>query len=118
MSASKRTNEQVIIQKTETTHVLGQHGTKGEQGDPGASAMNSVSLGPWVEAGVLGFVNQSGSVVQISDETTVGTGTVSEIAINGSTVSLPQSLENGDLLEVEVSGVSGRFYWAAKIQEV
>jgi hypothetical protein len=89
----------------------GPKGDTGNQGAQGASAPSSASIGPFTENRTLGFVNTAGFSIELSNETKVGTGSITLRQKNGSNVSLPVTLANGDLFEIRVEGVtSGRTY--------
>lgn len=88
----------------------GAAGTAGANGTNGEDAPVGLSLGPWTEARILGFVNQSGYSIVLSNEVKNGTGTVDWRQKNGSSASLPVTLAPGDLYEVRVENISGRCY--------
>jgi hypothetical protein len=113
---SRATDKHIVIQTEEATVVAERN--VGLQGDPGIPAPAGLCLGPWVDTRVLGFLNSSGKTVRLDDESTNGTGTINWRQKNGSTVSaFPVDIEDGDLFEVSVSAVSGRFYLAYSAQE-
>lgn len=88
----------------------GPPGPSGSQGSDGEDAPVGLSLGPWTEARTLGFLNRSGYSIELSSELKEGTGTIEWRRKNGSNVSLPVTLANGDLYEVRLEAVSGRCY--------
>lgn len=94
----------------------GNRGATGATGAKGDDAPAGLSMGPWTDARPLGFVNQSGFAIVISNEQKEGTGTIDWRRKNGSDVSLPVTLANGDLYEVRVESVSGRCYVAYKTE--
>ena len=82
---------------------------------------SSVSLGPWLYPGVIGFVNRTGTSITLSDEKTRGNATIVWRKYEGNTVSLPITIKNGEVYEVNVTDiqtsttVGQRFYVAYKI---
>lgn len=95
----------------------GNRGAVGPKGNKGNDAPAGLSLGPWTQTRVLGFVNRSGFSIKISSEEKVGTGTIDWRRKNGTNASLPITLANGDLYEVRVEDVSGRCYVAYKTEK-
>jgi hypothetical protein len=87
-----------------------------------ASTQAGVSLGPWFEPGVLGFVNRSGFPLRLSEEQVRGNATIEWRRLNGDSTGLPVTVNNGGVYEVSVSNIQNsqtlggpRFYVAYKI---
>jgi hypothetical protein len=94
----------------------GDQGNRGVAGPRGADAPVGLSIGPYTQDRVLGFVNRSGVSIKISSEQKTGTGNIDWRRKNGTNTSLPVTLANGDLYEVRVQNVSGRCYIAYKAE--
>jgi hypothetical protein len=95
----------------------GEKGNRGSVGPRGSDAPAGLSLGPYTDTRVLGFVNRSGFAIKISSEEKVGTGTIDWRRKNGNNVSLPVTLANGDLYEVRIEKTeSSRCYVAYKTE--
>ena len=85
----------------------------------------TLSLGPWVEEGVLGFVNRLGYPIKISNEQFRGNATVSWRRYEGNSASLPLTIKNGGVYEVYVTNIGqstdnvigSRFYLAYKVEK-
>ena len=88
-----------------------------------AATQAGLSLGPWMEAGVLGFVNQSGFALKLSDERTRGDADIEWRKLEGEDVSLPVTVPNGGVFEVYVTNVDmaafggPRFYIAYQVEK-
>ncbi len=98
----------------------GERGATGATGATGAAGNNApvgLSMGPWTEARILGFINRSGVSIVLSSEQKIGTGTITWRKKNGSNTSLPITLDNGDLFEVEIENISGRVYLGYRVEE-
>ena len=73
---------------------------------------SAVVLGPYESTRVLGFVNSCGTSIQLSNETIrpSNSATVEWRKVNGTSASLPITLQQGDLYEVRLNSVTGRVY--------
>jgi hypothetical protein len=102
------------------TGSAGPAGPAGPTGAQGPAAATSLSLGPWVETRVLGWVNSTGRTLSIFQETETGDGTLVWRKRNGVLVYPGTggtiSLSPGDLFEVRVENItSDRYYLSYRV---
>lgn len=82
----------------------------------------TLSLGPWKDDGVLGFVNSTGYPIKLTSQKTRGSGTIQWRRYEGEDATFPLTIKNGGVFEVYVTDIGSsnfggdRFYVSYKAQ--